>query len=317
MRGNSILLSILAALIALLSVGCGGEATDIKSDKEAINNPSEGKSAQQEEITNSIGMKFRLIPAGSFMMGALPGDGDAGDNEAPQHQVEITKPFYISVYEVTQAEWQTIMGLSQDEIANGGDLWGVGPKYPVCYVSWDKALEFCAKLSEKDGVTYRLPTEAEWEYAARGGVEGKLYVWGVEKTPLVNGVKQANVADESIKQWAQFAEYKDFYKQYGYFTGYDDGYSVAAPVGSFAPNGFGLYDMAGNVWEWCSDWYGVDYYAYSPSMDPPGPDSGEFRVIRGGCWGDSPRVLRSSDRSMGTPGNGFPSLGFRIVREMK
>jgi formylglycine-generating enzyme required for sulfatase activity len=266
-------------------------------------------SSRQEEITNSIGMKLQLIPAGSFMMGAVQGDNDAEDNEKPQHRVEITKPFYIGVYEVTQAQYEAVIG-DNPSTFKGSDR-------PVETVSWIEAVEFCRKLTEKEGGSYRLPTEAEWEYAARGGVEGEKYVWGDEKTPLVNGVKHANVADESIKNSEFYEWLKPVYDDSGYFAGYDDGYAETSPVGSYAPNNYGLYDMAGNILEWCSDWAIGDYYSISPLKDPTGPSSGESRIVRGGCWYNYLRDLRTSYRSTCRPDERLFSIGFRVVRDVK
>jgi formylglycine-generating enzyme required for sulfatase activity len=277
MRGNSILLSILAALIALLSVGWGGKATNAKSDEESVNKLLANRTGQQEEITNSIGMRFRLIPAGSFMMGALPGDGDAGDNEAPQHQVEITKPFYLGVYEVTQAQYLAVMGENPSYIE--------GDNYPVEIVSWAQAQEFCARLSQKEGVTYRLPTEAEWEYACRAGTNTKFY-WG-------------RVLD------GRFAWYAD-----NSLGGNQD-------VGTRKPNPWGLYDMNGNICEWCSDWYDQAYYSVGPASDPHGPQSGESRVVRGGSRLEEATSLRSSFRNKFAPDNGGMGIGFRVVREVE
>jgi len=261
---------------------------------------SAGSSAYPEEWTNSIGMKFRLIPAGEFWMGAVPGDDEAADDESPRHRVEITKPFYLGVYEVTQEQYERVMG-NNPSYFKGSNL-------PVEYVSWNDAVTFCKKLSQMDGEIYRLPSEAEWEYAARGGVEGKKYVWGDNRTPLVNGLKHANVADESAKRK---------HSDWSTFDGYDDGYTETSPVGSFAANGYGLCDIAGNVWEWCSDWYNSGYYGTSASLrDPKGPDSGQYRVLRGGSWDLGPRNLRSSNRGSYAPGYRLGNFGFRILRDV-
>jgi sulfatase modifying factor 1 len=276
---------------------------------------------QQEEITNSVGMRLRLIPAGSFMMGALPGDDKAFVDEKPRHRVEITKAFYIGVYEATQAEWEAVMGTTvrqqRDKANEALPIFGEGSRYPIYYVSWNEAQEFCRKLSQREGVTYRLPTEAEWEYAARGGEDGKLYVWGDEKTPLVNGVKHANVADESIKGSVLYDRLKLLYDRYGYFAGYNDGYAETSPVGTYAPNNFGLYDMAGNVDEWCADWHGENYYGSSPQQDPKGPSSSIFRVLRGGDWGNDREGVRSSARHGFSPVFRSSYYGFRIVRDVE
>jgi len=267
---------------------------------EARPERSAGSSAYPEEWTNSIGMKFRLIPAGSFMMGAVPGDGEAEADEKPQHRVEITRPFHIGAYEVTQEQWQRVMG-NNPSYFKGSNL-------PVEQVSWNGAGSFCEKLSRMDGERYRLPTEAEWEYAARGGDDGKKYVWGDQSMPIVNGLKQANVADVSAKR-----KYSDL----TIFAGYDDGFTETSPVGSFAPNGYGLYDMAGNVWEWCSDWYNRGYYGTTASLrDPKGPEQGVVRVHRGGSWHIVPGYLRSSSRYGDSPDYRLAYRGFRILRDV-
>jgi sulfatase modifying factor 1 len=184
-----------------------------------------------------------------------------------------------------------------NEQLNPGWSW---EDHPITMVTWEDAVAYCRWVGG------RLPTEAEWEYAARGGEEGKKYVWGDAKTPLVKGVKHANVADQSAKRK---------YSDWTIFEGYDDGYKWTSPVGYFEPNGFGLYDMAGNVEEWCSDWYGEDYYDGSPRRDPQGPSSGDIRVLRGGCWFSNPGYLRSSCRSVGPPDFRDYNLGFRVVRD--
>jgi len=236
-------------------------------------------------------------------MGAVPGDNEADDDESPRHRVEITKPFYLGVYEVTQEQYERVMGDNPSYFK--------GSNRPVEQVSWNESVAFCEELSRMTGETYRLPSEAEWEYAARGGVDGKKYVWGDQRTPIVNGLKQANVADESVKR-----KHSDW--PWPIFTDYDDGYLETAPVGSFAPNGYGLHDMAGNVWEWCSDWYISGYYGTRASpRDPKGPDSGQYRVLRGGSWLCGPWDLRSSVRIWGAPDSRNYDLGFRILRDVK
>jgi formylglycine-generating enzyme required for sulfatase activity len=247
----------------------------------------------QPEITNPIGMKLRLIPSGSYLMG-----GEL-DNERPRHQVEITKPFYMGIYEVTQEQYEKVM----DENPSGFK----GPDLPVESVSWNDAVEFCRRLSSLTHEKYRLPTEAEWEYAARGGLEGKRYVWGDQDVPEVSSCKQANVADASYSRKYEWPP----------FIGYDDGFAETSPVGSFAPNYFGLYDMAGNVWERCSDWYEDHYFSQSPEKDSRGPVTGTRKVLRGGGWGSGPHNSRIAFRCGSPLDRGGANDGFRVVKEVK
>ena len=150
-------------------------------------------------------------------------------------------------------------------------------------VSWNDAVAFCKWLSKKEGKTYRLPTEAEWEYACRAGTTTRYYS-GDDPETLA---KVGNVADAAAK--AKFPDWRWTIKA-------NDGYVFTAPVGKFKPNAFGLYDMHGNAWQWCADWYGEEYYAKSPVDDPTGPDTGDFRVLRGGFWGGWPNYTRSATR---------------------
>jgi len=230
---------------------------------------------QEQEITNPIGMRLKEISAGSFIMGAVPGDDEANIDEKPQHRVEITKAFYIGVYEVTQAQWQAVMGTNPSYFK--------GSRRPVEQVSWNDAVEFCRRLSQREGVTYRLPTEAEWEYACRAGTTTKFY-WGNN----MNG---------------DYAWYRD------------NSGGKTHKVGRKQPNGWGLYDMSGNVWEWCSDWYDEGYYGRSPAKDPVGPSSGMYRVVRSGCWTYYTANIRSSNRVRFSPDDWYYNNGFRVVRE--
>ena len=227
-----------------------------------------------EAFTNSIGMQLKLIPAGTFSMGSANGDSDEG----PVHEVTITKPYYLGVYEVTNAQWQAVMGDVPSE-------WKDADR-PVESVSWDKAAAFCEALSalpaeRQAGRVYRLPTEAEWEYACRAGTT-TAYSFGDEESLL------------------------------GDFAWFDDNSGRQThPVGQKRPNGWGLYDMHGNVWEWCSDWYGD--YAAGAVRDPVGPASGSDRVLRGGSWYDSASLCRSAFRIRFYPSYRFSNLGFRLA----
>ncbi len=238
-----------------------------------------------EEMTNSIGMRFVLVPAGEFKMGSPAGDADAYDDERPQHRVRITKPFYLGVHEVTQEQYEQVMGKrpwsGQSYVKSGAD-------YPATYVSWEDAVAFCEKLSAKEGCTYRLPTEAEWEYACRAGSTTQ-FSFGDDRLALGNHA------------W--------YYENAG-----NTNQVYARGVGRRKPSGWGLYDVHGNVWEWCSDWYAEDYYNESPVDDPTGASSGEGRVLRGGSWGNDPWLSRSAYRFRLTPGLRDCGTGFRVSR---
>jgi formylglycine-generating enzyme required for sulfatase activity len=219
--------------------------------------------------TNSIGMKFALIRPGKFMMGNSGGSED----EQPPHEVEITEPFYLGQYEVTQGQWKAIMGNNPSYFMDCGD------NCPVESVSWNDVQEFIQKLNQIEGVSnYRLPTEAEWEYVCRAGDHG---------------------------------DGPDRLGDYAWYSGNSGGRTH--PVGQKKQNLWGLYDMHGNVWEWCQDWYERDYYMNSPKSDPRGSSNGQFRVLRGGSWFDGPGVMRASGRTRNGPTNRSYADGFRLV----
>jgi serine/threonine-protein kinase len=237
------------------------------------------------QITNSIGMKLARIPPGKFLMGSQENELGRQANEGPQHEVTITKPFHIGVYEVTQAEYERVTGKNPSKFnkANRG-----GPDHPVEMVSWDDAAAFCKKLSElpeetKAGRVYRLPTEAEWEYACRAGTR-TAYYFGDDASKL---------------------------GEYGWYA--DNSQGKTHPVGQKLANPWGLYDMHGNVWEWCEDWY--EDYRTVATIDPQGPGTGTERAGRSGAWGDpSPRIAA---RGHGPPPMRNDSLGFRVVCEVR
>ncbi len=231
------------------------------------------------------GVPMALIPAGEFQMGDHFNEGR--DVERPVHTVYVDA-FYMDIYEVTNAQYRKFM----DATGHGAPYhWNdsryKAPEQPVVAVSWHDAVAY-AEWAGK-----RLPTEAEWEKAARGGLTGKRYPWG-DEAPDAGGVYRVN-----------------------YDPGNDtaDGYAYTSPAGSFAPNGYGLYDMAGNVLEWCTDWYDGNYYANSPYNNPLGPDSGKYRVLRGGAWSYPPYFLRAAFRTFGTPTtmDYYVHVGFRCV----
>jgi formylglycine-generating enzyme required for sulfatase activity len=297
-------------------------------------------------IENRIGMKLVEVPAGEFLMGSPDSDPDAKDNEKPQHLVRITMPFLMGVHEVTVGQFGQFVketGYQTDAEEQGGcyginlatglveikpeytwQCTGAPPEafkqlddYPVACVSWDDTQAFCQWLSGKEGKPYRLPTEAEWEYACRAGTTTRFYSGDDEESLR----EVANVADASLKEKWPFISWA---------SSWNDDHPFSAPVGKFKPNAFGLHDMHGNAGEWCSDWYDPDYYAQSPQNDPKGPAVGKltdisdlvpgapprvFRVIRGGVWCDPLPGCRSADRStqLRHPGASAADVGFRVV----
>jgi formylglycine-generating enzyme required for sulfatase activity len=202
-------------------------------------------------------------------------------SEAPRHRVKITRPFYLSVCEVTQAEYDRVMGTNPSQHRES-------PNLPVERVTWNNAVEFCRRLGELPqekaaGRVYRLPTEAEWEYACRAGTTTR-YNFGDEAKLL-----------HQFACWLHNSRLK------------------TRPVGQMRPNAWGVFDMHGNAWEWCADWYGTDYYQQSPVDDPAGPDSGSARVLRGGSCKVAGDGCRCAFRLANPPGKQFDDYGFRVV----
>ena len=236
-----------------------------------------------EPITNSVGMVLVPIPAGEFMMGS-PESEKGGQDSEHQHRVRITKPFYLAMTEVTQKQWETVMGTTPWK---GEKHVKEGPNFPATHVSWEDAQEYCRKLSATEGVSYRLPTEAEWEYACRAGSQS-MYSFS------------ANAAGLKDNAWVKE-------------NAYDIDEKYAHEVGRKRANAWGMYDMHGNVREWCSDWYEADYYKNSPARDPTGPGAGQFRVSRGGSWYNVAEYCRSAFRYGGSPDYRSSGLGFRVA----
>ena len=244
-------------------------------------------------VTNEVGMRLALLPAGTFYMGAGPDEAGARENEGPRHPVVLSADFYIGVGPVTQAEYRQVTGTNPSHFTPAA---GGGPAHPIEQVSWDDAAAFCRALSglaaeRQAGRRYRLPTEAEWEYACRAG-EGAAYAFGPGLTPA-----QAN-----------------FGGGYG-----PDGLPRSpalgrtSPVGAYPANNFGLADTHGNVWEWCADWYAEGYYDGAPLRDPGGPPAGDYRTLRGGCWRSHASSCRAAYRNASVPNNRDPYTGFRVV----
>jgi formylglycine-generating enzyme required for sulfatase activity len=267
---------------------------------------AQDSSHKVEIVTNSLGMKLSRIPAGTFQMGSAKSEPERRRDEAA-HEVTITKPFLIGLNEVTQTEFRRILGNKVDKAVFKG------PNRPMDNVTWEDAGAFCRALSQlpterNAGRKYRLPTEAEWEYACRAGTKS-VFHFGDSLS-----AKQAN-----------------FNGRYPYREGEAGAYlRRTVDVGSYKPNAFGLHDMHGNVAEWCSDWYDKEYYYDSPAKDPLGPPVGVtetgFNVkrstkkkyylsVRGGCWLDDARACRSACRFKGMPEINYRLIGFRVVCE--
>jgi formylglycine-generating enzyme required for sulfatase activity len=266
--------------------------------------PDSGAGRSYTETASGLNLEMIWIPGGSFMMGSPVSELGRLSGEVPQHRVELDG-YFLAKYEVTQDLWRAVMGTNPSHFGGSGRL-------PVENVSWNDAMKFCRKLSAMTGKTYTLPTEAQWEYACRAGTT----------TPFYTGETISN--DQAN------------YRNFDTGTRENPRAPVAArttEVGSFAANPWGLFDMHGNVLEWCLDWYGRDYYRISPARNPTGPARGEggfsgsYRVVRGGSWSEAasvlawdvplalPWALRSATRfGGGEPGHRQNTTGFRPAR---
>ena len=237
-----------------------------------------------KDFVNSINMQFALIPAGEFVMGALPTDKDANNDEHPIHKVRITQRFYISKFLTTQGNWKSIMNNNPSYFKK------LGENHPVERVSWDLIQDFIKKLNEKEKLSpkegYRLPTEAEWEYACKAGSHTKFF----------------------------HGNNSNFLEEYAW-NSYNSN-RTTQPVGTKKPNAFGIFDTLGNVREWCQDWYGPTFYDKSSLNDPKGPPKGDYKVMRGGSWHCVPRLTRTTQRYHHTPASKSFLIGFRLVKQI-
>lgn len=234
------------------------------------------------DLGKGVTMKLVLVPAGKFLMGSPADEKGRNDNEGPQHEVTISRPFFMGVYEVTLKQYGTLRPLG---------LWGLAAedsrRFPVRVTS-QGAGEFCEALSKKTGKTVRLPTEAEWEYACRAGTTTRF----------------------------SFGDNQSKLRRYGNYAGRSrSSFGEDVLGGRFKPNAFGLYDMHGNHWEWCSDAYGENYYRNSPGTDPKGPDKGRYQVLRGGSWRSPPDECRAAHRGKYGVWQNTRHCGFRVVVE--
>jgi formylglycine-generating enzyme required for sulfatase activity len=296
------------------------------------------KPDKRPALTNSIGMTLVRIPAGEYMMGSLkremdwlrltfkkiwrPGHKQWFEDELPMHPVRITKAFYMGSTVVTVGQFRQFVKdtnyKTDAEKGDGGMIfsyregrwvprknmkwdsvpWTISDDQPVVFVSWNDAVNFCKWLSRKEDRKYRLPTEAEWEKACRGGHVWVRFPWG-DRLP---GNHDCNFGDGNPKLPESL-------------TMVNDGYKYVSPVTAFPPNGYGLYDMGGNVMQWVQDFYDRNYYANSPLEDPQGPSSGVSHVNKGGNWYSSPADCRCAFRGFSGPTMSFWNLGFRVVME--
>ena len=281
--------SPLVVLLLFAVLGCKSEKqVTLNSLVEEVKDQMAAEQlAVGDPIVNSVDMVLVPVPAGEFQMGSPDSQSDVGDDEKPQHRVKITRPFYMSVHVVTRSQYKKVMGSNArwSSATKSGESTspGVDPSMlPADNISWDSAMEFCTKLSELEGVEYRLPTEAQWEYVCRAGTN-TAYSFGDDPSQLGD---------------------------YGWFG--EAAESTTHPVGQKKPNAWAIYDTYGNVWEWCRDWYGP-YGNQRVSTNPAGPSDGDLRVVRGGSFYFK-RTGRSAYRGYEDP-DFQGTIGFRIVRE--
>jgi formylglycine-generating enzyme required for sulfatase activity len=269
------------SLLAVVIVGLVVFRNRPEPGTSAGESPVSSKAAPKpgEIITNSLGMKFAWIPPGTFTMGS-PKDELARQGNETQHKVTLTKGFYMGVHLVTREQWQAVMGDIPLAVKGEENL-------PVRGISWNGCQKFIKKLRGKDSNPYRLPTEAEWEYACRAGMTTTFCFGETISTD------QANYNGRAYGRGKAGVDRKK-----------------PTPVGSFPPNAWGLYDMPGNCWQWCGDWWGE--YPQDHVVDPRGPASGQNRVLRGGSWANGPHDCRSARHNGVGPGFIGPHVGFRL-----
>ena len=232
-----------------------------------------------------------LVEGGTFKMGHESGEED----EMPIHEIDLSS-FYIGKYEITVAQYQAFCDATGKEMASS-PRWGLLPNHPIVNINFPDANEYCKWISEETGDEYRLPTEAEWEYAAKGGKMSK------------------GTADGNYYKYSG----SNFIEEVAWYKADETTKAVGTGEGDtkFMPNELGIYDMSGNVWEWCSDFYNEEYYAVSPKNNPIGPNRGNYRVQRGGSWSNAPNKVRVTFRIANIPSNAGFTDGFRVVKTVK
>lgn len=277
-------ISYMFVVLGILGCGDGDEKEELVEEQSVAEEPS----SKSKTIKGKDGAEMILIPGGEFLMGSLDGEGDA--DEHPQHKVFLG-PYYIDKYEVTYAQYKKFLDATARPVPKfWNDLAFNKPNLPVVGATGNEAEAYCV-WAEK-----RLPTEAEWEKAARG-TDGRRYPWGNEfNMSIGNKAIHANI------------------------LGNTDGFVTTSPVGSFLTGAspYQVMDMAGNVWEWVADWYEPNYYSLSPKDNPKGPERGVLRVLRGGAWGANDIKARSSERGANDPrSSGNNSVGFRCAQDIE
>jgi len=345
-RGTRIGAWELSVCLACIAAGCGlpsspnttqeplrqpATESDDLSRTGAVRDPSAAAaipSIAAPDRRELRGLGFVRIAPGEFRMGSRDSKrhGAVGRFEQPEHRVRITRAFYLSTHEVTRQVFQRFVddtGYQTEAERDGRGCNGLDPAtgevvrrsdfvwqhpgfpqtddHPVVCVSWTDAREFCRWMSRQTGYEIRLPTEAEWEYACRAGRSTRFETGDSPRS--LRG--SANLADVALRRLFLLADWS---------ADWDDGHAFTAPVGMFHPNAFGLYDMHGNVGEWCFDWYDAEYYSQSATDDPRGPDSPTaYHVVRGGSWYNSALACRAANRHDGVPTASSQTNGFRIA----
>ena len=307
---------LVVVLACSFILGClhsgGGNNNEVEGGSIVTEDAQGGEPFDTETIMLPGGVPLEMvwIPSGTFQMGAYDGEQRSASDEKPQHQVTLTQGFWMGKYELTKAQWVAVMNTTP---WSGKHQVLDNPDSPAVFVSWNDAQSFITALNTLSGKTFRLPTEAEWEYACRAGTKTRFY-WGDDPNTVGNdyvwwsyNTLDVNDAQSFITSLNTLSD--EFFHSFKEA----ENEKYAHVVGQKLSNASGLYDMSGNVWEWCQDWYGSSYYLSSPSADPTGPDSGENRVLRGGSWYDYGDRCRSANR-ISEPSDSDDSLGFRLAR---